>query len=73
MPVIPHKGWEDLRLKNESKTGDVAQWVGCSPSTWEALGSIPSIFVKQVCWFAPVISGLRKWRQEDQDQCWLHG
>lgn len=22
-------------------------------------------------WFAPVISVLRKWRQEGQDQCWL--
>jgi hypothetical protein len=26
-----------------------------------------------VWWFTPVISVLRKWRQEDQDQCWLHG
>lgn len=42
------------------------------PSMCEALGSIPGIFIKHVWWFTPIISVLRKWRQEDQDQGWPH-
>lgn len=58
MAVVPHKGWEDLRLENESKPGDVAQWVGCLPSMCEAPGLIPGMFIKQVWGFAPGTQGV---------------
>lgn len=57
MAVAPHKGWEDLRWENESKTGDVAQMAGGLPSLCEALGSIPasseSRWVVCTCYLSP--------------------